>query len=83
MSGSNDTTTDNFTVGGRWTLAAQCTGGAGIIVEINDAATGNRVDHINFDTPCGESQQRRSGTFFLKINDFGASYHITVTDQPG
>lgn len=83
LSGSNDTTSDNFSVKGKWTLAVDCTGGAGMATEIIDASSQAKIDYVSFQTPCGTSAQRSSGVFFLKVSTFGAKWHVVVTDDPG
>lgn len=80
-SGSNKTTTDNFTVFGTWKITADVSGGAGINVTIKTTG-GQTVDFISFDKS-GESQKRGTGTFYLEISPYGATYHVVVTDIPG
>lgn len=81
LSGKNKTSSDNFSVTGRWTIHVDTSGGAGTAVKIL-RSDGQTVDYISFDAP-GDSAQRGSGTFFLEVSPFGATYHVTVIDDPG
>lgn len=72
ISGSNKTSSDNFTALGTRTIHAEVNGGAGISVTIK-TPSGQTVDYITFDQS-GDSVQRKSGSFFLEVSPFGASY---------
>lgn len=81
--GSTGTETQDFTVDGTWELQYSASGGAGLIVELIDSATGNRVDNISPDAGSGTSSFRQGGTYYLKVQTFGTdSWELVVVDVP-
>jgi hypothetical protein len=83
ISGKNKTNSDNFTVKGRWTIHAEVSGGAGVLVSVRKASTDSQVDYFDYTPPGGDSAMRGDCTCYLQIEPFGSSYHIVVTDDVG
>lgn len=82
--GSTGTETADFTVDGTWELQYNSSGGAGLIVEIIDSASGSREDTISPDAGSGSSTFRQGGTYYLKVNTFGTDgWELAIIDVPG
>lgn len=81
--GSTGTETGDFTVDGTWELQYSISGGAGVIIEIIDSASGARVDSIAPDAGTGSSTFRQGGTYYLKVDTFGVdAWEIVIVDMP-
>lgn len=82
VSGSADTSSEDFSVGRKWELGWTVSGGAGIIVEVLDSENG-RVDSVNMDPGSSKSLMREAcKDCHLKVSTFGASFTVTVTNLP-